>query len=422
VRHRLVLALVALSVVFAAVPADAATPSVVHVTGRVLDEAGHPVAGARVELTNVKPAPAGRSPGFGEAFLCLISFTLVCPWFWEDPPPVPDMSHPVARAVTDRNGRYRMDVPSGWYAVASGEHRIDVRRSVPGAADVTTRTYLDFDPRHPALRGYYLWMHAATFDTDRDGDGDRALHVPAIPKRLGSRDGYTRATVLQGRAPLRVLAGYDRDFTFDDRWVEKGVTGVVSAANGVLYGRSVTYYSGTSAVTGQVTPLSRGARCSKRVDAVTLAELKGCRFTDGVLGGNLASYLGGAGTVVVDLGEPVLLEAVLPRGCRETDVAFSVEGVAFVPWVTSEPNPEPDELVTGPTVLARYVQVDLAHCDLVSPEIAVFGTRVLPQVPPQPGSRAAAIRVAQSKVPVTGWYSFVYQNVQSSTGSTVIAL
>ncbi len=277
-----------------------------------------------------------------------------------------------------------MDVPRGWWAVQSGEHRVDLRRQVAGMADVTTRTWVDFDPKHPALRDYYLWMHAATFDTDRDNDGDRALHVPALPRRLGSRDGYTRATVLQGRSPLRVLAGYDRDFTFDDRWVEKGVTGVVSAANGRLYGRDVTYYSATSPVTGQVTPLSRGARCSRRVDDLRLAELKGCRFTDGTLAGDLDKYLGRPGTVVVDLGEPVLLDAVLPRGCRATDVAFSVEGVAFVPWVTSGPNPEPDELVTGPTVVARYVQVVMDDCGHVSPEVAVFGRTVLPDVPPVP--------------------------------------
>src|SRR5947207_3023307 len=43
-------------------------------------------------------------------------------------------------------------------------------------------------------------------------------------------------------------------------------------------------------------------------------------------------------------------------------------------------------------------------------------------VPPHPGSVNVPIRVCQLKVPFAGMYSFVYQNVQPSTGSTVIAL
>jgi len=42
--------------------------------------------------------------------------------------------------------------------------------------------------------------------------------------------------------------------------------------------------------------------------------------------------------------------------------------------------------------------------------------------PKQLGNENEAIRVLQLKVPLDFRYSFVYQNVQSSTGSTVIAL
>jgi hypothetical protein len=41
---------------------------------------------------------------------------------------------------------------------------------------------------------------------------------------------------------------------------------------------------------------------------------------------------------------------------------------------------------------------------------------------PQLGSRKIPIRVRQLNVPLDGMYSFVYQKVQPSTGSTVIAL
>ncbi len=43
-------------------------------------------------------------------------------------------------------------------------------------------------------------------------------------------------------------------------------------------------------------------------------------------------------------------------------------------------------------------------------------------LPKQLGNENEAIRVLQLKVPLDFRYSFVYQNVQSSTGSTVIAL
>lgn len=40
----------------------------------------------------------------------------------------------------------------------------------------------------------------------------------------------------------------------------------------------------------------------------------------------------------------------------------------------------------------------------------------------EPGNLNDAIQVAQLNEPVAFWYSVVYQKVQSSTGSTVIAL
>src|SRR2546427_8912639 len=41
---------------------------------------------------------------------------------------------------------------------------------------------------------------------------------------------------------------------------------------------------------------------------------------------------------------------------------------------------------------------------------------------PHPGSWKVPIRVRQLNAPLAGMYSLVYQNVQPSTGSTVIAL
>lgn len=61
----------------------------------------------------------------------------------------------------------------------------------------------------------------------------------------------------------------------------------------------------------------------------------------------------------------------------------------------------------------------------VAPNFNDVGDRLtigVPPPPPQPGNLKLAMRVFQLKLPVVFIYSCVYQNVQSSTGSTVMAL
>ena len=68
------------------------------------------------------------------------------------------------------------------------------------------------------------------------------------------------------------------------------------------------------------------------------------------------------------------------------------------------------------------VLVPLAPCTMLSAlgEAAIAKSGM--GVPPQPGNLNEPMRVLQLKLPVVFRYSFVYQNVQSSTGSIVIAL
>ena len=79
--------------------------------------------------------------------------------------------------------------------------------------------------------------------------------------------------------------------------------------------------------------------------------------------------------------------------------------------------------------VAVPVLVRVTGRDVVWP-IGVFGkvslvaesAAVAPLLAPQFGKMKFAMRVFQLKLPVEGMYSWVYQNVQSSAGSTVMAL
>ena len=83
------------------------------------------------------------------------------------------------------------------------------------------------------------------------------------------------------------------------------------------------------------------------------------------------------------------------------------------------------ESVTGPAppvgfTLTVYVVPDPAVtvCEDGAADIEKSGV----VGPPHPGNRNEVIHVLQFQVPLPFRYSVVYQNVQSSTGSTVIAL
>ena len=95
------------------------------------------------------------------------------------------------------------------------------------------------------------------------------------------------------------------------------------------------------------------------------------------------------------------------------EVAFTTPTLvaALPPIVTVAPVAKPVPLMV--------TAVPPAAGPLVGAMLLTVGAGVLPK---QLGNENEAIRVLQLKVPLDFRYSFVYQNVQSSTGSTVIAL
>ena len=83
--------------------------------------------------------------------------------------------------------------------------------------------------------------------------------------------------------------------------------------------------------------------------------------------------------------------------------------VAFNATVPAEPMTVVEMAEVPEMFWARLKVVGLAEIE-----------KSLATVPPQPGNLKLPIRVAQLNAPVTGMYSFVYQNVQSSLGSTLM--
>ena len=130
--------------------------------------------------------------------------------------------------------------------------------------------------------------------------------------------------------------------------------------------------------------------------------------------------------VIVTVAAPVVAvaEAVSVRVDGAVPFAGGVTGLAENAAVTPLGKPEALSVVAALNpfrLVMVMVLVPFEPCVMVSEEgeaLTVKSGVVLPQV----GNLKFAMRVFQLKVPLVLMYSCVYQNVQSSTGSTCIAL
>ena len=126
---------------------------------------------------------------------------------------------------------------------------------------------------------------------------------------------------------------------------------------------------------------------------------------------------------MVDVPVVAVLEAVSVR--REVTLPFAGgvtglgEKTAVKPLGKPEAVSEVAELKPFRLVTVM-VLVPFPPCVTVTEE--GFAATVKSGEPPQLGNLKFAIRVLQLKVPLVLMYSCVYQNVQSSTGSTCMAL
>jgi hypothetical protein len=138
---------------------------------------------------------------------------------------------------------------------------------------------------------------------------------------------------------------------------------------------------------------------------------------------------------VVDPDTPVTVTVAVPVVADDEAVSVSVElAVPFAGGVTGLVENAPVTPLGKPVALSVVAElkpfrlvmvmvlVPFEPCVIVSELGAAAIEKSGEAVLPQPGNLKLAMRVLQLNVPVVFKYSCVYQNVQSSTGSTCMAL
>ena len=372
-------ALTAVALLATAAPA-AAAPSTAIVSGRVLDTAGKPVRGAYVTYTK-KFVEEPRS--WVDALACAFTLFLACVT-------LPDTTPTTATARTDAAGRYRLKVRLDWRVGRTGDH--DLTFVAPsGSPRATTRTVHHFGGRSTKLRDFRLWGKPAALDPVTPTH--RRLHVDPLPPSFGVAKRRPDAVLLQGTRYVHVFGEVASDRLVDTRQVETGVSGILATTEAELGGYDVEYRSAVRALTGQVRPVSRGRPCYAYGAKDKRLKLSGCRLTDGRLADAVPAKhktANGAacrsrtrcahpGWLLVDLGEPTLVNALVLRRCTAdfsglslsdgAAVETSPDGTVYLPFHGLEPLR--DGVLVGEPALARYVRVDVSGCDDVT-EVAVF--------------------------------------------------
>ena len=361
-------AAVLLALLASAAPADAAQRT--SVTGRVLDEAGRGVAGATVLFVLPKSHPAySRELTTGEEKCEFVWFL----FFFSETctrKTTPDTTPTAVRATTDRNGRYVLRVKPHWRVAASGTHDVTVigrsaASGMPRARTVTTVNY-----QGGPLRTVHLWGQVASVDpvsgTERD------LKVTALPKAMGRPYYDPIVRLLQGSRTVWSYGRVSGSRRVDTLTVVAGTTGVQAEVATSVNGTRVWYRSAPRAVRSPHRPASRGLRCHSGRSASN-PPIPGCPLTDGRLATpELIPY--DVSTVVVDLEEPMLVDAYVAHQCAIRSVEASLEGSVYLPvsWTSK------DRVYRSDPFPARYVRIEL-YCDPT--EVSVFGEPLLPQPP-----------------------------------------
>ncbi|HEV2889125.1 MAG TPA: carboxypeptidase-like regulatory domain-containing protein [Frankiaceae bacterium] len=361
-----------------AVPAVASPqPPPTYVRGRVLDDAGRPVAGATVRLTS-------DTDMFGFPIL------LACATFLFLPQPCRPA---VATARTGRDGRYAIQVDDWTPVGRAGQKSLTIfgpgTPSLPGAYTATQVYWARRDLAVPDLR---LWN--AEPSVEAFGPAVRVRRQP-LPAAFGRPQQEAPSVyLLQGASAVWRYADTNDEHWSDARTVEQGVTGVREVAVATFgHGYKATYFSRAVPVAAPpVMPPSRGASCAAYGTDDSLVPLAGCRYTDGALAAEVDNrYATGnykacqfpsarcahPGWVRLDLGALKVAQAAVVRGCQpdpnETTgtmpAEVSVDGTVWTPFLATNPW---SELDYAPPTPVRYLRVDLRSCLRPATEISLF--------------------------------------------------
>ena len=346
--------------------APASAGGTAYVTGRVVDEAGKPVAGARVSF-ELHP----NREVYNQADCAVRS--------WE-----PQCQVYRSAGTTNAAGRYRLPVKMSSYLAEKREHDLVVTdRARPGVQS-PARTAVKFYFNGKSMPVIDLPVWRGKVSVGAVSSGRRTVHLDTLPASLGRA--YSTGPVvelLQGAGVAWQLPDMTEDRDVDARIVETGTTAARASATRILGRLFPRYWTPEYAVSGGVRPLSRGKACATygRDDAVV--PLAKCRFTDGRLaspidtpyqraGGkacDVASQCAHPKWVRVDLGALQPVGAVAVRGCVPPAIEVSPEGTVFAPYPVNDFG---DGLLVGPPLPARYVRVDLSKCAYKATEVSVF--------------------------------------------------
>lgn len=353
-------------------------PVLVPISGRVLDGAGRPLAGA-VVLT--RRHLSGAEQLFG-AFAVLATFGLACFAGLCDDDTV--------RGVTGADGRFRLRLAEGSDVGARGDHDLEV--GLPGPDPdrprATTSARYEHTGAPQVLPDLRLWTPALR--AGRSG-GEVRLEWPPLPAAYGDDVEYDAAMLDGDGAVVLRLPTWSAGRVVDGRLVERGiVTATLSARARDAAGRPVVYSGGRARVPDGPVPLSRGGGCLGYGPQDRPVPLSPCRWTDGDLVteagrdtalGDLACQDSGGCTrnnsaVRVDLRAVRDVSAVVLRGCTfDCEVEVSTDGRAFRRVAATAFGHDEDVLVElPPATRARFVRVWFSFAiDLTSGrEVSVF--------------------------------------------------
>jgi len=343
----------------AATPVEAASSRghrVPRLSGRVVDQAGHPVAGATVTVSASIAPIAAIVFGLG----CVVSLGAIGD---------PACSPYALTTRTDRSGAFAFAVDPKWWVGLPGTTdslAVTGRAPAAGLKPAVTTENVAISGRDVSVGAVVVWQPA--IGLTRSG-GQYAVHVPAAP--AGSTLPKV-ARVLDSNRGLAWSLALDAhgNATVDERVFEDGAPFIsVSAASA-----RVRYTAWEQRVADVGVPTSRGLACSTYLTNGQLAAITKCPYTNGHLGQpmDLTTALrvvprdackwsgdcDSPNTLVLDLGRLRLLAAVVWRNCTSACAAeTSLDGTVWTAWPRQTQAGNSDAVVTGPQIPVRYVRI-----------------------------------------------------------------
>jgi hypothetical protein len=392
-----VLLCAALAAVAAPAPAEAATRDRV-LTGSVVDQDGHVVAGADVLLED--DAALG-----GFALIACVFPGVVF---------IPGVCFPHSASTrTDTHGRYRLVVKGGSDLARPGLRHLQVtgRPGRGGPARPTFRGDLRLTTATRALPAVQLWTRPVNLSRS---DGRTTFTLVRPRGATGTASLYLRAD--DAKSLAYALPVKDGRAEVDDRVLETGTRGIDGRVAGTWAAGAATWTSPSLPVPTTGAPASRGLRCSTYAKGGALVQYPTCPFTDGHLGTELGLLKALAlakgldvceqdrdcaapNSLVLDLGSLRQLDAVVWRGCSFCTVQVSLDGATWLDWPDERREGSSDAVTTGDPFVVRYVRVQgTVFLTWHLREVSVWA-RPLLSVPPLPSAPPATDVVPPSPQP-----------------------